>query len=431
MRPPESPSISDTELMPAETIAIGTELTSGAKLDTNSQWLSLELAAVGIAVHYHTTLADDLQANINAFRVAVDRADLIVITGGLGPTLDDLTREALARMLEVDLVLDETSLEIIRSMFARRGREMPERNVIQAMFPEGSTPIPNPRGTAPGIWLEIPRGSRPPCRVAALPGVPSEMKPMFREQILPRLGSLATGRVIRHARLQCFGLGESAAEELLGDITARGRDPEVGITVHEATITLRIVAEAPSPDTAQDKIFTTRQQILERLGEHVYGEEEEELEDIVVRELSARGETLASCEGASGGLLARRLQRIDPNGGVFRGGLCGLSDEALATVLGMSPAKLRETDPHGPDRASQLALATRARLQADCALAITPRSRAAVHEGFTDVPLAHYALATPQTVEVRELNLVGDPAIAQARLTKSALNLLRLHLRNR
>jgi nicotinamide-nucleotide amidase len=416
--------------MPAETIAIGTELTSGAKLDTNSQWLSLELAAAGIAVHYHTTLADDLQANINAFRVAVDRADLIVITGGLGPTLDDLTREALARMLGVGLVLHEPSLEIIRGMFARRGREMPERNVIQAMFPQGSTPIPNPRGTAPGIWLEIPRGTRPPCLVAALPGVPSEMKPMFREQILPKLGSLATGRVIRHARLQCFGLGESAAEELLGDITARGRDPEVGITVHEATITLRIVAEAPSPDTAQDKILATRQQILERLGEHVYGEEEEELEDIVVRELRARRKTLASCEGASGGLVARRLQRIDPNGEIYRGGLSGLSGDALSSILAISPSQLRETGPHGPERASQLALATRDRLQVDYALAITPRLRSADQEGTVEVPVAHYALATPQTVEVRELNLVGDPAIAQARLTKSALNLLRLHLRN-
>lgn len=416
--------------MPAETIAIGTELTSGAKLDTNSQWLSLELAAVGIAVHYHTTLADDLQANINAFRVAVDRADLIVITGGLGPTLDDLTREALARMLGVGLVLHEPSLEIIRGMFARRGREMPERNVIQAMFPQGSTPIPNPRGTAPGIWLEIPRGTRRPCLVAALPGVPSEMKPMFREQILPKLGSLATGRVIRHARLQCFGLGESAAEELLGDITARGRDPEVGITVHEATITLRIVAEAPSPDTAQDKILATRQQILERLGEHVYGEEEEELEDIVVRELRVRRKTLASCEGASGGLVARRLQRIDPNGEIYRGGLSGLSDDALSSILAISPSQLRETGPHGPERASQLALATRDRLQVDYALAITPRLRSADQEGTVEVPIAHYALATPQTVEVRELNLVGDPAIAQARLTKSALNLLRLHLRN-
>ena len=418
--------------MPAETIAIGTELTSGAKLDTNSQWLSLELAGIGIPVHYHTTLADDLQANINAFRIAADRADLIIITGGLGPTLDDLTREALAQMLEVDLILHEPSLEIIRSMFARRGRQMPERNVIQAMFPRGSTPIPNPRGTAPGIWLEIPRGSRSPCLIAALPGVPSEMKPMFREQILPRLSPLATGRVIRHARLQCFGLGESAAEELLGDITSRGRDPEVGITVHEATITLRIVAEAPSPEIAQEKILATRGQILDRLGEHVYGEEEEELEDIVLGQLKVRGETLASCEGASGGLLARRLLRLDPGGKIYRGGLTGLSDHALAAFLEISPSNVSQTRPHGPERATQLAVSTRNKLQTDYALAITARSSLEDQEQAAEAPLAHYALAGPQgSIEVREINLAGDPAIAQARLTKSALNLLRLHMRGR
>jgi nicotinamide-nucleotide amidase len=418
--------------MPAETIAIGTELTSGAKLDTNSQWLSLELAAVGIPVHYHTTLADDLHANIQAFQIAVERADLIVITGGLGPTLDDLTREALARMLGVELVLHEPSLETIRGMFAQRGREMPERNVIQAMFPGGSTPIPNPRGTAPGIWLEVPRRTRSSCLLAALPGVPSEMKPMFREQILPRLGALAKGRVIRHARLQCFGLGESAAEELLGDITARGRDPEVGITVHEATITLRIVAEAPSPELAEEKIVATRRQILERLKDHVYGEEEEELEDIVLRELGARGQTLASCEGASGGLLARRLLRLDLGGFTYRGGLSGLSEHALRSFLEIPPQPLLQTQPHGPERASQLAIATRERLGVNYALAITPQSSSEDHEQSARAPLAHYALAAPdQVVEVRELNLAGDPAIAQARLTKSALNLLRMHLLGR
>jgi len=409
--------------MPAETIAIGTELTSGAKLDTNSQWLSIELAAVGIPVHFHTTLADDLDANINAFRIAVQRADLVIITGGLGPTLDDLTREALAKMLGVELVLHAPSLEIIQAMFVRRGREMPQRNVIQAMFPQGSNPIPNARGTAPGIWLEVPRENRPPCLIAALPGVPSEMKPMFRELVLPRVSSLGSGQVIRHARLQCFGLGESAAEEMLGDITARGRDPEVGITVHEATITLRIVAQAASVAEAQEKIATTRQQVIERLGEHIFGEEDEELEDVVVRALNVRNQTLATGEGASGGLLARRLLKVDPGKTVFRGGFTGLPAEALGTLLSSAaePATLRKAGP--------LAAAIRERLCTDYALAVTDRSQAGDSEDNPVAPSAEIALAHPAGIEVRELNLAGDPAIAQARLTKSALNLLRLHLR--
>src|SRR5262249_10621911 len=158
--------------MHAEIISIGTELTTGAKLDTNSQWLSLELQAVGIPVHYHVTVADDLDANVNVLRAAAERSEIVLITGGLGPTLDDLTRDALALLTGTTLVLHEPSLEIIRGMFARRQRPMPERNVVQAMFPEGSEPIPNRRGTAPGIYVIIPRPGRAPCRIAAMPGVP-------------------------------------------------------------------------------------------------------------------------------------------------------------------------------------------------------------------------------------------------------------------
>ncbi len=184
--------------MHAETIAIGTELTTGAKLDTNSQWLSIELSALGVPVRYHTTVADDLDANIAVFRAAVDRADLVIVTGGLGPTLDDLTREVMARMAGVELRLDEACLEGIRAMFGRRGREMPERNRIQAMFPEGAEIVPNLRGTAPGIAMSIPRAGRNAAWIVALPGVPSEMKPMFTEWVRPRLLALgAGGRVIQ------------------------------------------------------------------------------------------------------------------------------------------------------------------------------------------------------------------------------------------
>src|SRR5579871_3087582 len=175
------------ESMHAEIISIGSELTTGAKLDTNSQWLSIELSAIGIPVHFHTTVADNHDANLLVLKNAADRADIVLITGGLGPTLDDLTREVLAELTGVQLVLHEPSLQIIREMFARRGREMPERNIVQAMFPEGSEVIPNPRGTAPGVWMEIARAGRGPSRIAAMPGVPSEMKGMFTQWVLPRL----------------------------------------------------------------------------------------------------------------------------------------------------------------------------------------------------------------------------------------------------
>src|SRR3954468_14461295 len=168
--------------MSAEIIAVGTELTSGAKLDTNSQWLSLELAEIGIPVRAHFTIWDDLNEMVAGIRTAAERSDVVLCTGGLGPTLDDLTREALAKVAGVGLVEHAPSLAVMEDLFRRRGRTMPERTRVQAMVPEGAEPIPNPVGTAPGVWMTF--GEKV---VAAMPGVPSEMKRMYEEQVKPRL----------------------------------------------------------------------------------------------------------------------------------------------------------------------------------------------------------------------------------------------------
>src|SRR5437763_728183 len=168
--------------MRAEIIAIGSELVNGQSLDTNSPWLSQQLGTLGIPVAFHTTLGDDLEDHRTAFRAAIARADLVIMTGGLGPTQDDLTRDALAEVAGVPLVEDPASLAAIAAMFARRHRVMAERNRVQALFPRGAEPLENPIGTAPGIWMPLGRAT-----IACLPGVPSEMKRMFREQVVPRL----------------------------------------------------------------------------------------------------------------------------------------------------------------------------------------------------------------------------------------------------
>src|SRR5687768_12467787 len=169
--------------MQAEVISIGDELTSGQRLDTNSQWLSERLGEIGVRTLYHSTVADELDANIRVFQAAIERADVVVATGGLGPTADDLTRDAIAAATGVSLELDESTLAHIESLFTRRGRTMSANNRLQAMFPTGTRIIPNPAGTAPGIDLEVPRSGRGPARVFALPGVPAEMREMWQATV--------------------------------------------------------------------------------------------------------------------------------------------------------------------------------------------------------------------------------------------------------
>ncbi|MBT6154827.1 MAG: CinA family nicotinamide mononucleotide deamidase-related protein [Planctomycetaceae bacterium] len=413
--------------MQAEIIAIGSELTTGAKLDTNSQWLSRELSAIGIPVRYHVTMADDLEAMIAAFRTSVDRSELVLITGGIGPTLDDLTRQAVAGLADVELVLHEPSLEIIKSMFVRRKREMPERNAIQAMFPRGSEPISNPRGSAPGISMQVQRtGGDAFCRVIVMPGVPSEMKRMFEQEVLPGLSG--SGRVIRHARINCFGVGESAAEEMLGELTARDRDPEVGITVHEATITMRITAHGNSEAECQRKISEAGQTVREKLGEFVFGVEDEELEHIVVRLLRERGLTLATAESGTGGLLAHRLTDVAGFEGCYLGGVVVPTDAAKREMLEVDGDLLKQAGSISAEAAAAMAGGCHRQFGTDFALAITECPWFDPDDSTGETPIVYVALVGDGIAESASHAMVGDPAIAKSRAAKMALNLLRLKL---
>lgn len=393
--------------MNAEIIAVGTELTSGAKLDTNSQWLSLQLAELGIPVLFHTTVADDLQANVDALRIATKRVDYIFMTGGLGPTLDDLTRQVIAQMMQVDLVEDVPSMDHLEGFFAARGREMPQRNRIQAMFPAGSEPLPNPVGTAPGIWAVVEREGGGQCCIAAMPGVPSEMHRMFFEQVKSRLPGGDV--VIRRARINCYGIGESATEEILGELTARGSDPEVGITAHEATITLRINASGKSAEECQDKIEAASKIVREKLGDYVFGTEDEELEDVIVRKLISQKRTFATVEHATAGLLAQRIAHVTDSNECYAGGKVVMS---YAASLAEEAMKLQQE------------------LDVDYVIAVGPEAIRTNAEGrlISEIRL----LLQGRDVKKEELlGWIGNPAITKSRAAKSALNLLRLTLLER
>ncbi len=412
--------------MIGEVISIGDELTSGQRLDTNSQWLSERLGELGVRVMYHSTVADDLTANVGVFRAAAERADVVVATGGLGPTADDLTREALAEVSGCPLVLDEPSLEYIRGIFARFKRDMPERNSVQAMFPEGSRVIPNANGTAPGIWLDLPRAGGGTSHVFALPGVPAEMFEMFKQTVAPAVLSYAeVPRVIRHHRIKCFGAGESHVEQMLPDLIRRGRSPSVGITVSAATITLRITAAGATPEECLAAMEPTAATIRECLGSLVFGEEDEELEHVVIRLLKETDTTLCTVEYGTSGAVAQWLSHAAGGDRHYLGGQVLCSRAMLERSLGDAGRLVAEHGAASREVAEAMALAARRQTGADYALAIGPFPTA----GVNDPAIPYYfGLATPEKVTIKASTLVGHAPIWTARAAKSALNLLRLTL---
>jgi nicotinamide-nucleotide amidase len=423
--------------MRAEIISIGDELTSGQRLDTNSQWLSQRLGELGVLVVFHTTVGDDLEANVAVFRNAIDRADVVVATGGLGPTADDLTREALAAAVGVELVQDEAAVTHIRALFARRGRAMPERNLLQAQFPRGGRVVPNPHGTAPGIDLSVARPCGPPCRVFALPGVPAEMFAMWSVTVAPAItAALPSKRVIVHRRIKCFGVGESDLEAMLPDMIRRKREPLVGITVSDATITLRITASGQNRQACERAMAPTIAQIRDLLGVLVFGEEDDELQHAVVRLLDERHATLAVAEWATDGLVSQWLAEAVTSDGTFPAGIIVRDRVALSALLGIDVPPGSEADA---TTANLMALAIQERTGANNGLAIAafPPTGAEVpavtapRETTERLGTLQVALATADNVKVKGFPLASHPSITKQRAAKQALNMLRLALLNR
>ncbi len=343
--------------MRAEIIAVGSELASGQSLDTNSRWLSQELGALGIAVAFHATVGDVLDDHLDVFRTAFRRAELVLVTGGLGPTQDDLTREVLAQCAGVQLIEDPESLAAIAAMFERRNRTMTERNRVQALFPQGAAALPNRVGTAPGIWMKV--GS---ATVACLPGVPHEMKLMFHEQVVPRLRQAGwVDCVLAHRKINLFGKGESDIEAQAFDLTARGREPEVGITAHEATISFRITAQGATEEEAQRNLEPTAQLIYERFGSLIVGEGTADVADGLFAELGRTGSTLATAESCTGGLIAEMITAIPGVSAYYVGGVVSYANQAKVELLHVPVALIEEHGAVSPEVAAAMAEGVRVR----------------------------------------------------------------------
>jgi nicotinamide-nucleotide amidase len=380
-------------------------------------------------VHFHAIVADDLAENIAAFRVAADWAQLVVMSGGLGPTQDDLTREALAAVVGEPLVEDAESLAAIEAMFARRNRVMAERNRVQAMLPRGASPLPNRVGTAPGIWLDWQNTT-----FVCLPGVPHEMKIMFDEQVVPRLRARgAGGRVIVHRVVNMFGRGESDIERQAFDLTIRGRKPEVGITAHDATISFRITSEGASEIEAFAAMEPTLALIRERFSELILGEGSTDVAEALVEELERHKATIATAESCTGGLIAHKITAIAGVSPYYPGGVVSYANEAKEAMLGVPRALLEQHGAVSSEVAEAMATGARTRFGADLGLSVTGVAGPGGGSPEKPVGLVWMGLATPEGVSSRKLEIGSDQPrnFIQSWAAKHTINWARLYLRQR
>jgi nicotinamide-nucleotide amidase len=397
--------------MKAEIIAIGSELTCGARLDTNSQWLSCELEALGWTVQRHTTVADGREAMVRVFQEAAQRSRIVLITGGLGPTLDDITREALADAVGQELVEDPESLQHIESLFRSRGREMPERNKVQALRPAGAVSLHNAHGTAPGILLELPE---PHCLFAVMPGVPAEMRRMFHEELVQRLP--ASDVYVQRTMIRTFGYGESDAERLLGELTARGRNPEVGITASDAVISLSITARAGSQEECRLLSDAVRDEIKARLGHAVFGEGDADLYQVLGQQLIESNSRVALLEGTTtGGLVGHWLTETPQMA----------QQVAFSQLYPVPECENGDWQSRMRDRANEI-------LQNNRADFVLTSSHSEVQENSAGVRLqtGTVMLLGAGTERLLDVSMSGNLAIFRPRAARQMLNLLRLHFLN-
>lgn len=412
--------------MKAEIISIGTELVSGQSLDTNSQWLSRALAAVGVAVRFHSTLSDDLAENVDAFRHAIGRADLVVVSGGLGPTQDDLTREVLAEVAGVPLIEDSASLHAITTMFTQRHLTMPARNRVQALLPRGAEALPNRVGTAPGVWMKVGE-----AHLACLPGVPHEMKIMHEEQVVPRLRRLGGAeRVMIERKINLFGKGESAIEAEALDLTVRGRNPEVGITAHDATISFRIVSSGTTLEAAEHLMAPTLAAIRERFAQLILGEGSADMPEALFAQLRRTALTLATAESCTGGLIAQQITTVPGVGDYFLGGVVSYANDAKHQLLGIEPNLIKKFGAVSEPIAEAMALGIRERLSADIGLSVTGIAGPSGGTEEKPVGLVLIGLATASGVATRRLEIGPEQPrrVIQSRAAKHAMNWVRLTL---
>ena len=388
--------------MKAEILAVGTELLMGQIANTNAQYISQKLNSIGIDVYYHSVVGDNSGRLKESLLNALNRCDLVIMAGGLGPTQDDLTKETVADVLEKKLVLHEESLERIKLFFDRMKREMTDNNIKQAYLPEGCTVIENNNGTAPGCIVE-----KDTKIVVMLPGPPKEMKPMLDDTVIPYLEQKSGYKTVSKY-LRVFGIGESQLEDRIMDLVDAQKEVTIATYAKEGQVTVRLTTKCKTYEEAIFKIKPVEEEIAGRLGDNLYSTEDEELEYVASKLLIEHGITISLAESCTGGMIASRLTDVPGISKVFNRGIVSYSNEAKMENLSVSPETLEKYGAVSRQTAIEMAEGVRKTAKTDLGISVTG---IAGPDGGTDqkpVGLVYVALADKSGCDCRELRLTGN-----------------------
>ena len=410
------------QIKKASIVSVGNEVLSGLTVDTNAAHIARRLRAVDVPVMSIYAAPDDMEAIKRVLALATADAEVVVISGGLGPTDDDLTRQAIAGFLGVELVLQEDLLAKIRQFFDRRGVAMPARNAIQAHVPAGAKPIANETGTAPGV--EARKGG---TILFSLPGVPSEMERMLETSVLTRVREIARSQAIVTKRLKCFGAGESTIADMIGDVMRRGRNPLVNCTVQAGVITLEVVATASNRSRAEEMAAAEEASLRRVLGKLVYGVEDQTLAEVVGEKLAQAGKTVAVAESCTGGLLAKLITDVPGSSRYFLCGWVTYGNESKSRQLGVPPALIETHGAVSEQVAVAMAQGARYNAGADLAVGITG---IAGPDGGTEhkpVGLVYIAVSSRDGTDISRYVFPHDRSFVRLRAAQTALDLIRLN----
>ena len=406
----------------ASIVSVGNELLAGRTVDTNAAYLAGQLLSIGIPVVSVYTVGDEIDAIIQKLKLAGDDGDIVLATGGLGPTDDDLTRQAFAKYLGVELELRDELLNKIRVFFTSRNLQMPASNKIQAHIPAGAKALDNKIGTAPKI-MATSKGRL----FIAMPGVPTEMKEMFW-QVLPQLRQFAAGQSVTTRILKCFGAGESTIAGLLGVLMRRGRNPLVNCTVQNGVVTLYVIAADTDSDKAMQLAEKDERTLRNKLGDLVFGTAEQSLEGIVGEKLARQGKTIATAESCTGGLLAKMLTDVPGSSRYFLQGWVTYSNSSKISELGVPAELLEKYGAVSEQVAAAMAKGARDRAKADYAVGITGIAGPTGQTAAQPTGLVYIGIASEMLSRTERFIFGGDRQAVRIRTAQTALNLLRLTL---